>query len=344
MREVSAVFWQYLAAAELPARKAQAIIEALERTPLDPVAYLLSAPELSEAERVRMRNADMASMEKALAGGATCLVPPPYVADNPSDFPPVLFSWGNPSAWRLPRVAIVGTRSATAYGIAVARKFSECFARAGAAVVSGGAAGIDSAAHEGALDGQGATIAVLGCGADRAYPAQNVGLYQRIRERGLIVSQFAFGARAKDYSFRVRNEIVAALSNVVVVVEAPEKSGALHTAQIAVEQNKPVLVVPGNITMFSFRGSHALIRDGATLVDHPDQVLELLHLEAAPEEEAALEGPKAQIAAALAEAPCSAEKLAELTGLELGSLLAELTELEMDGRVLRVGLGYAWKP
>ncbi|MBI3721690.1 MAG: DNA-protecting protein DprA, partial [Fimbriimonas ginsengisoli] len=226
-----------------------------------------------------------------------------------------------------------------------ASKFAEALARAGATVISGGALGIDSAAHRGALAVGGRTAAVLAGGVDRVYPAVHAGLFMQIREHGCLVSQFALGSSPSGYRFLVRNRLIAGLCRAVVVVEAPERSGALSTAHAANDFGREVFVVPATIDKMGFRGSHALIRDGATLVDHPDQVLEAVGLPtsaalAAPERSPASSVGEA-ILAALTENPITTDRLAEQTGLGAAQLLAELTDLEMEGWVTKHPGGFA---
>jgi len=240
----------------------------------------------------------------------------------------------------------VGTRAATTYGKAVAMKFAEAFARAGATVVSGGALGIDAAAHKGALSHGGKTIAVLAGGIEQVYPAIHGGLFMQIRENGCLVSAHAIGSRPNGFRFLNRNHLIAGLSLAVVVVEAPERSGALSTAHAANEQGKQIFVVPANIDNTNFKGSHALIRDGATLVDHPDQVLEAIGLAAAvaaptfPD----LTPAGSRILKAIESAPLTAEFIVERTGLDTPEVMAELTMLEIDGRVIRDGGKFAVRP
>ena len=268
------------------------------------------------------------------------------------DFPPALtyasgvlpafLCSGSPAAFSKPCVAIVGTRSATSYGRVCARKFAEELARHGITVVSGGAVGIDAAAHEGALAVGGSTIAVLACGVDHVYPSSHGGLFNRIKENGCLMSQFAVATKPADYKFIQRNHLIAALSTAVIVIEAPTKSGAIRTAGFAAEQGREVFVVPGQIDQFGFQGSHALIRDGATMVDHPMQVIESLGIEliSAPVK-AALEGISGRILEVLSANSLSVEKIVELTGLEMSEVLADLTILELEGHVLREHGGFS---
>jgi DNA processing protein len=176
-----------------------------------------------------------------------------------------------------PAIAIVGTRKPSAYGIEAAKFFSGELSRRGFTIVSGLAFGIDKASHEACLEAGGRTIAVLGSGVDRITPASHEGLAAHILQGGgAIVSEFPPGQDARPETFPQRNRIISGLSLGVVVIEAPETSGALITARYAAEQNREVFVVPGPIFSPNFRGSHALIREGATLVTKPEDVIEAL--------------------------------------------------------------------
>ncbi|RYG44464.1 DNA-processing protein DprA, partial [bacterium] len=228
---------------------------------------------------------------------------------------------------------------------AVAHKFAETLARAGVTVISGGALGIDTAAHQGALAGGGRTVAVFGTAIDREYPAVNASLFREIEAKGGLLSAYACGTPTRDYRFLQRNGLVAALSLAVLVVEAPPRSGALHTAHLAADMGRDVFVVPADIDRRSFHGAFGLMRDGAQICWNPAQILEVLGVEAAPRESAPqAEGPAALVLSALGSDPISAEKIVERTGLSAPDVLAELTMLELDGLVIRDALGYARPP
>ncbi len=262
-------------------------------------------------------------------------------------FPAVLFTIGNQKTLTLPSIGVVGTRGASSYGKALAIKFSESLARAGVAVVSGGALGIDACAHRGALQARGMTIAVMACGIDKLYPPANAQLFSQILSSGgCIVSQFPLGEPNLAFRFLMRNHVIAALSDGVLVIEAPPKSGSLTTANAANDMGRQVFVVPGSVGVLNFFGSHALIRNGATLVDHPDQILgdlfESLGVEMTPVAKAGQTG--GALIEALSVEALSAESLAARTGLDLSDVLSELTMLELDGRVYRDGALYGMNP
>jgi DNA processing protein len=232
-----------------------------------------------------------------------------------------------------PAVAIVGARACSAYGRSVARSLGREAAAAGLAVVSGLARGIDGEAHRGALDAGGITIAALGCGIDRDYPATHAELARRVVAEGLIVSEYAPGVEPAPWRFPARNRIVAGLCAATVVVEARERSGALITADFALEEGREVLAVPGEITSSLSDGSNALLRLGATPLLSVDDVLAVFGLERPSHAEPPLDGPGAAVLEALAEQPAGADELGRRTGLPPGELAAVLIQLELAGRV-----------
>ena len=191
----------------------------------------------------------------------------PRLLRNISEPPLVLFCKGIlPDFNQKPAIGVVGTRKATSYGLGVARKFGKELSTCGGIVVSGGAAGIDTAALNGALDAGGQTVAVLGCGVDVTYPRTNRKLFMQIQEKGCLLSEYLPGTQPKPWQFPERNRIISGLSNGVLVIEAPERSGALITARDALEQGRDVYTVPANIDMPSCAGSNALLSDGAGAV------------------------------------------------------------------------------
>jgi DNA processing protein len=242
-------------------------------------------------------------------------------------------------------LAIVGSRRATPAGLTVARTLAKGVVEAGLVVVSGLARGIDAAAHQGALDGGGRTIAVLGCGGDMTYPSEHRGLANRILAAGAIVTEFPPGTPPLPHHFPQRNRIISGLCRAVVVVEASDRSGSLITARMALEQGRDVLAVPGNVASGQYAGSHALIKDGAPLVETVRDVLNALGVECsggqAPENvRRSCEMSKLEAVMAIGE-PYSIDELAARSGLETGALLAELGILEIAGRIGRVpGAGF----
>lgn len=346
LRSLPPTFWQHLLAAELTPHKVESVLATVRSTSLDPLTVLRTFPGLTPGEKLRLSRADMRALDRVRADNVHLLTGE-QLPNPASEFFAALFVQGDPELLNLPRVGIVGTRNCSTYGKAVARKFAQALSEAGCLVVSGGALGIDAEAHEGALAGGGKTAIVVGSGVDVVYPAVHRPLFERVvQSGGLLISQFAAGTKPASYRFLWRNRLVAALSQVLLVVEAPQRSGALSTASIAAELGQHVCVVPGSITHSGFRGSHGLIRDGAILVDHPDQVLEMLGLER--QSNAAPAGDLTQvqqtILESLSDEPITPEKISEATGLEVVEILAELTDLEVYGWILRDGIGYAKAP
>ncbi|MFH1578208.1 MAG: DNA-processing protein DprA [Candidatus Omnitrophota bacterium] len=201
---------------------------------------------------------------------------PQYPANlkNIFDPPLVLFLRGEILLEDSLAISIVGTRMATIYGINMARKISSQLGQHGFTIVSGGARGIDTAAHQAALGIKSRTIAVLGCGVDTVYPPENTRLFGQIILRGALVSEFPMGTKPLRENFPQRNRIVSGLSLGVVVVEAPQKSGALITASFALEQGREVFCVPGKADSFAMKGSHQLLKEGARLIEGVDDIIE----------------------------------------------------------------------
>lgn len=305
------------------------------------------SPLLTDRERAAFDAADTAMIAEFQSQGVHLLNHENYpspLSQTPL-VPPALWIWGDAECLRRPTVAIVGTRNASTYGKAVAQRFASSLAMAGVTIVSGGALGIDAAAHRGALEGGGQTAAVLITGVDRAYPREHVQLFNHIRANGCLVSQFPLGATKPAWDTRplARNQTIAAMSQCILVIEAPSKSGALTTATAANELGRPVFVVPANIDNLSFKGSHYLIRDGATLVDHPEQILEVMGIQAKTldRDESGTTETQKRILSVLTTDPLASEFIVERTGLSAAEVMSELTMLELEGLVLRDAGGYA---
>jgi DNA processing protein len=253
------------------------------------------------------------------------------------DPPPVLWYRGDAARLADLSIAVVGARSASSYAREVAERLGEGLARRGLTVVSGMARGVDGAAHRGALAGGGATIAVLGSGADIVYPSEHADLAGAIAQNGAVVSELAPGARPLPDHFPLRNRIISGLAVAVVVVEASEKSGSLITARMALEQGREVMAVPGNVLSSRNRGSHALLRDGAKLVEGVDDILDELRVSAsaAPGVADKLLIDEPLLSLMQAGEDYGIEELEVLTGLGAADLLPKLLELELDGKVAR---------
>lgn len=234
-------------------------------------------------------------------------------------------------------IAIVGARDASAYGVAFAARLAGDLARLGVTVVSGLALGIDAAAHRGALEAGGSTVAVLGCGTDVAYPRRNVRLRDEILATACVVSELPAGTPPSPWNFPRRNRIISGLSLGVVVVEAGERSGSLVTARHALEQGRDVFAVPGPVGSPRSRGPHRLLKGGAKLVESVEDVLEEypeIRRSLAPPK-AAAPRPGSTIVAALQEGPDTLDGIARRLGRQVSEILAELLDLELRGEVFR---------
>jgi DNA processing protein len=263
------------------------------------------------------------------------------------DPPALLYLKGDPRLLDKPAVAVVGSRNATAQGLANAQQFAQALSNAGVSVISGLALGIDGAAHQGGLAGIGSTIAVTGTGQDVVYPSKHRELAHQIARQGLIVSEFALGTKPLAGHFPRRNRIIAALARGVLVVEAAPQSGSLITARLAGDLGREVLAIPGSIHSPQSRGCHQLIKQGAKLVESAQDVLEELRLEttaAAASSPTAdntdsLHGDLRVLLDALGHDPTGLDTLQNRTGFTPDALLALLTALELEGGVARLPAG-----
>lgn len=251
------------------------------------------------------------------------------------DPPPVLYVRGTLRPEDAYAIAMVGTRQSTLYGRQTAERLARQLAASGVTVVSGGARGIDSASHEGALQSGGRTIAVLGTGLDIVYPAENVKLYQRIAEQGAVITQFPFGRKGDKQSFPIRNRIVAGMTQGTVVVEANRASGALITANFAAEYGRTVYAVPGRVDSPRSAGCHDLIKDGAQLCESAEDVLaEFAHLQAIDPEEfelslPTLSHPEQQIFNVLTLEEMQQDEIIRRSELPAAQVSVALLQLEM---------------
>jgi DNA processing protein len=265
-----------------------------------------------------------------------------------NDAPPVLFVVGDPEVLSQPQLAIVGSRSATRGGLENAQAFAEYLAARGLVITSGLAAGIDAAAHRGALVAGGLSVAVAGTGPDRVYPAANRGLAGELVQEGAMVSEFPPGTSPRAVNFPRRNRIISGLSLGVLVVEAAPRSGSLITARLAMEQGREVFAIPGSIHNPLARGCHRLIRDGAKLVETADDILEEMaaHLSTAapagvstrggpaPEgDDDSEDGDYARLREAMGYDPVSLDVLVRRSGLTAEQLSSMLLLMELRGQV-----------
>ena len=270
---------------------------------------------------------------------------PAVLACTP-DPPPVLWIRGDAGALASPAVAIVGSRAATPYALQVGARLAADLAGRGVVVTSGLARGVDSAAHQGCLEAGGLTVAVLGSGLDCIYPAEHDGLASRIAAQGVLVSELGPGAPPLAEHFPLRNRIISGLSLGVVVVEASEKSGSLITARCALEQGRDVLAVPGSVLTGRNRGSHALLKEGAKVVETADDILEELGWLTAAKERDNNRKPlntEPLLSQMQPGEVYTLEELVETTGMRASRLLTRLTELELQGHGAPAGGGRCFR-
>lgn len=317
---------------------------------------ILSAPPDALRAVAGMREADVAAIERIArepieippplqSGEAQLMLEsdpnfPPSLAGLP-DIPPVLLVWGTLQERDRFAVAVVGTRQPSAYGRMIAERFTRDLCEAGLTIVSGGALGVDTIAHRTALETGGCTLAILGSGLGNPYPAENRALFRSIAQSGgAVVSQYAWDATPDQWRFPIRNRLIAAWGLGVLVVEAPAQSGALITARLAAEYGREVFAVPGSIDNPKSAGCHALIKDGAMLVESVDDILSVLKIHSEPRPRAEnlpqLTEVQERLLRALDLEPRHVDALARQVGLAVHVAQAELTILEMQGLARRM--------
>ena len=264
----------------------------------------------------------------------------PQTLKNIYDPPPLLYMRGTLEPEDYSAIAIVGSRRASDYGLRAASDISRELARSGLTIVSGMAAGIDSAAHRAALAVKGRTIAVLGCGVDVCYPAENRRLYDEIARTGAIVSEYAPGTEPDSYHFPARNRIISGLARGILVVEAGPKSGSLITARLALEQGRDVFAVPGSIYSYKTKGANQLIRSGAALVESGRDIVEALGISATARPERAvvpaadeLDNEARRVYDQLKAEPIHIDRLICETSLPSSQISSALLELELSGYI-----------
>ncbi len=304
-----------------------------------PIANLLNARKTLDLD------AEMAKVEKAGAWLVT-LADDMYPAQLKKlpDAPPVLYIKGTLIPDDERALAIVGTRKATTYGRDAAHHFAKALASNQVTVVSGLAQGIDVAAHRGALDGAGRTFAVLGTGIDRIYPREHLKMAQEISHHGAIISEFPIGTPPEARNFPRRNRIISGLSLGVLIVEAPEKSGAMITATMATEQGRDVFAVPGNIFSAANRGTNRLIQDGAKLIMDVSDILDELNIvhhnvrtRVVTEQIAPANENEIKVLDYLSADPIHIDDLVRMSGLSVPIVSSTLTILELKGLARSTG-------
>jgi DNA processing protein len=319
---------------------------AARRALLGPEAAALDEPPEGLAERIESTWRWLAEAEEA-PRHVIVLGDPAYPAAwlETADPPLLLYAIGRPERLGAPSIAIVGSRNPTPQGTENARAFARALGDAGLTVVSGLALGIDGAAHEGALESPSSTVAIVGTGLDRVYPRRHLALARRIAREGLIVGECPLGTPPLAPNFPRRNRLIAGLARGTLVVEAALQSGSLITARLAVEAGREVFAIPGSIHSPQSRGCHALIRQGAKLVETAAHVLEELRLEVpagaveaggAPSGAARSGAESDPVLAALGHDPVTLDALSARTGWPPAELSAHLLDLELAGSVARL--------
>ncbi len=309
---------------------------------LDTVVAAIDPGFAASGRLATARAAAQAALEAAHAGGITAVswadTRYPTALAAIADPPPVVWIRGDPDALGAPAVAIVGSRAGSAYARDVGRELGSGLARRGVTVVSGLARGVDSAAHRGALAVDGRTVGVLGSGVDIVYPPEHSGLARDLVRRGALVSELPPGTTPRPAYFPQRNRLISGLSRAVVVVEASARSGSLITARLALEQGREVMAVPGNVLNGRNRGAHALLKDGAKVVEDVADILEEIGLVGmvardTRADEVVSEDP---VLRHLSRGESyDLDDLIALSGLDGPRLLPRLLELELAGRVAR---------
>ncbi|HZF18130.1 MAG TPA: DNA-processing protein DprA [Burkholderiales bacterium] len=249
------------------------------------------------------------------------------------DPPPLIYVAGDPKLLSSPALAIVGSRNATPQGLKNARDFARVLSDAGLAIVSGLALGVDGEAHRGGLDGRASTIAMLGTGIDVVYPARNRPLAQEISSRGAMVSEFSLGTEPHAGNFPRRNRLISGLARGCLVVEAALDSGSLITARLAADQGREVFAIPGSIHSPLSKGCHALIKQGAKLVESAQDVLEELGVATTPAAAAKETAADKGLLEDMGFDPCDIDQLTERSGLPVEAVSAMLLKLELDGKI-----------
>jgi len=356
--------WLRLAIAELPPRKLRELLEAYDYDPArlfaeDPLHWAMNVPGLLEKQAARLSAVKRGSVDEALEKieriGARILTldQPGYPTNlrQISDASPILFVRGELCADDRFSVAIVGSRRATPYGLSIAERFGKELSARGLCVVSGGARGIDTKAHSGALAGGGRTIAFIGCGIDIIYPSENGRLYNEMVSsgRGAVVSEYAPGVEPEPWRFPARNRLISGMTMGTLVIESPVDSGAMITATDAANQGRDVFAIPGPIDTGRNGGCHKLIQEGAKLVETPQDIFEGLGLlmltpgdedlaakNAYPPTPADIAPEQRRILDMLTLQPQIVDSLIGGSGLAAPQVVGVLTILEMRGLARRV--------
>ena len=326
-----------------PEKVFQADLEALESIEGIRKNTALAIVKFRRAEKI---DRELDELERQKVGVLTLKDPSyPFLLAKIHDPPPYLYYKGAPSRQDGRSLAVVGSRLASPYGIKITERLTWGLSQKGLTIVSGMARGIDTAAHQGALMAQGRTVAVLGSGLDVVYPQENIKLFERIVEAGAVYSEFPLGTLPERQNFPIRNRIISGMSLGVVIVEATLRSGSLITARLALEQGREVFAVPGNVESFKSSGTHSLIKQGAKLVEHAQDILEELHWEEVPkkvepglkiertERSPSLSPQEKQIWDLLSNEPIHVDQMVRQSGIGISPMLSLLLEMELKGLI-----------
>jgi DNA processing protein len=355
--------WFVLARARLEPGRLRELLEKYESAEciVSLPARSLSKLQLGDAALRAIRTPDEAAIAADLAwlsDGENHLIHPqsghwPQLFRELADPPAILYLRGRPESLQLPCLAIVGSRNPTRGGVLNAYEFARHMGATGFGIVSGLAQGIDTAAHKGALDAGATTVAVLGHGIDRVYPAANRALAHRVAAQGALVSEYPLGTHPRKEHFPERNRLISGLCLGTLVVEAARRSGSLITARLAAEQGREVFAIPGSIHNAMSRGCHQLIRQGAKLVESADDIASefgplVQHLmqnaeqqphtdpaEAAPRHDAEYD----KLLSVLGHDPATVDELARQSGLTIGQVSSMLLILELEGEIEALNSG-----
>lgn len=332
----NARFVELIEAFSAPERVFEANFKALTRYVPKRVAVEIKKKEVIEQAKKVVKECEKKGIE-VVPMNSPCY---PELLRHIPDPPSVLYLKGE-----MPRgvfIAVVGTRHPTSYGKMVAEKISELIALNGAVVISGLAYGIDAIAHATSLRCGGKTVAVLGSGVDVIYPAEHTSLFSRIAKNGAVISEYPPGEPPNSGHFPKRNRIISALSKAVVVVEAGEKSGAIITARCALEQGRDVYAVPGPITSPKSRGTNSLIKEGATPITKPEDILEIMGYSVCiyDKKYEKVTDDEEKILNLFNEMEIGIDEIVEKTELDIKRVSSILTSLELKGRIKRTQRGY----
>jgi DNA processing protein len=305
-----------------------------------------TAQAIVKFKRAEKIDRELDELERQKVGVLTLKDPRyPFLLAKIHDPPPYLYYKGSVSIQDDRSLAVVGSRLASPYGIKMTERLAWGLSQKGLTVVSGMARGIDSAAHQGALMAQGRTVAVLGSGLDVVYPQENKKLFDRIVEMGLVYSEFPLGTLPERQNFPIRNRIISGMSLGVVIVEATQRSGSLITARLALDQGREVFAVPGSVESFKSSGTHSLIKQGAKLVEHAQDILEELHWEdthpmdppelkmEGHEKDLSLSAQEKQIRDLLSNGALHVDQMVRQAGIGISPLLSLLLEMELKGLI-----------